>query len=149
MLNMKKYLSMLAFAALVTGTISCSKDDDDNPPNNIINFSSTLSGGVEVPANPSTATGTATATYNDNTNILTVTTTYSGMTATAAHIHKGAVGVSGDVVFPFTSLTSPMVLTTAALTAQQEADLKANLYYINIHSALYAGGEIRGQLIRQ
>lgn len=140
---------MLAIAALVTGTISCSKDDDDNPPSNIINFTATLNGAAEVPANASSATGTATATYNDNTNILTVTTNYTGLTPTMAHIHKGAVGVSGGVVFPITDLTSPMVLTTAALTAEQEADLKANLYYINIHTAAFVDGEIRGQLIKQ
>lgn len=146
---MKKYLQMFGVAALLTGAISCSKDDDDAPPSNIINFSATLNGAAEVPATPSTATGTATATYNDNTNILTVTTTYTGMTVSAAHIHKGAVGVAGDVVFPITDLLSPMVLTTTALTAEQEADLKANLYYINLHSATYATGEIRGQLIKQ
>lgn len=147
---MKKYLQMFAVAALITGAVSCSKDDDDdNPSGNIINFTATLNGTAEVPSTPSTATGAATATYNDNTNILTVTTTYTGMTVTAAHIHKGAVGVAGDVVFPITDLLSPMVLTTTALTAQQEADLKANLYYINLHSATYAGGEIRGQLMRQ
>ena len=146
---MKKYLQMFGVAALLTGAISCSKDDDDTPPSNIINFSATLNGAAEVPATPSTATGSATATYNDNTNILTVTTTYTGMTVSAAHIHKGAVGVAGDVVFPITDLLSPMVLTTTALTAEQEADLKANLYYINLHSATYATGEIRGQLIKQ
>ncbi len=146
---MKKYLQMFGVAALLTGAISCSKDDDDAPPSNIINFSATLNGAAEVPATPSTATGSATATYNDNTNILTVTTTYTGMTVSAAHIHKGAVGVAGDVVFPITDLLSPMVLTTTALTAEQEADLKANLYYINLHSATYATGEIRGQLIKQ
>lgn len=146
---MKKYLRIFAVAALVTGAISCSKDDDDAPASNMINFTATLNGAAEVPATPSTATGSATATYNDNTNILTVTTTYTGMTPTAAHIHKGAVGVAGDVVFAITDLVSPMVLTTVALTAEQEADLKANLYYINLHSATYATGEIRGQLIKQ
>lgn len=148
---MKKYLSIVAIAALVTGTISCSKDDDNPSGSNNINFTATLNGAAEVPANPALGSGTATAVYNDNTNVLTVTTTYTGLTGTAtmAHIHRGAVGVAGPDIFTFPSLTSPMMLTTPALTAQQEADLKANLYYVNIHTAAYTGGEIRGQLIMQ
>ncbi len=84
-----------------------------------------------------------------NTKILTVTTTYGGVTATAGHIHKGAIGVSGGVIFPFINLTSPINLTTPPLDAAQEADLMANLYYVNLHSAAYPGGEIRGQLFKQ
>jgi hypothetical protein len=146
---MKKYLKMLAFAAVVTGAISCSDDDDDSNPPSTVTFTSTLNGAAEVPATPSTGTGTATGTYNTNTNILTVNVTYSGVTATAAHIHEGSIGVSGGVVFGFTSLTSPMSLTTVALSAAQETALMNNQFYINIHSATYPNGEIRGQLIKQ
>jgi hypothetical protein len=72
------------------------------------------------------------------------------MTATASHIHKGAVGVSGDVIFGFTPpITSPISYTSVALDATQEADLNANLYYVNIHSTAFPAGEIRGQLIKQ
>ncbi len=84
-----------------------------------------------------------------DTKILTITTTYSGVTATAGHIHKAAVGVNGGVIFPFTNLASPINLTTPPLDAAQEADLMAELYYVNIHSAAFPGGEIRGQLIKQ
>ncbi len=128
--------------------ISCDKDDDPAPNPNVA-FAAILNGASEVPANPSAASGSATATYNMDTKILTVVTTYSGVTPIAGHIHKGAVGVSGDIVFPFPNLTSPITLTTAALTAAQEADLLANLSYVNLHSAAYPGGEIRGQLIKQ
>ena len=72
------------------------------------------------------------------------------MTVTAAHIHKGSVGIAGGVVFPFTApITSPINYTSVALDATQEADLNANMYYVNVHSAANPGGEIRGQLIKQ
>jgi hypothetical protein len=148
-LIMKKYLKMLAFATVAIGFVSCSDDDDDSNPPSTVTFASTINGASEVPANASTATGTATGTYNTNTNILTVNVTYSGVTATAAHIHEGAIGVSGPPIFTFPSLTSPMSLTTVALTTAQETALMNNNYYINIHSAAFPDGEIRGQLIKQ
>jgi len=125
------------------------QDDDDDPKSATTSFSATMNGSSEVPANASTATGTATLTFNTQTKILSGTVTYTGITVSAAHIHKGAVGVSGNVVFPFTgTLTSPISFTSTALTAEQEADLNAGLYYVNLHSATYPDGEIRGQLTK-
>jgi L,D-peptidoglycan transpeptidase YkuD (ErfK/YbiS/YcfS/YnhG family) len=148
---MKKIIQLLTVSAITIGLLSsCSKDDSNPAVNTDITYKATLSGAAEVPANASAATGTATATLNTTTKILTVTVNYSGVTATAAHIHKAAVGVSGSVVFPFSgTLATPLTLTTVALDLTQEADLNTNLYYVNIHSAAYANGEIRGQLIKQ
>ena len=140
-------LKIICLAFVITCSVSCSKKDTTVDPN--VTFKATLSGASEVPANPSAANGTSTLVFNTNTKIFTVTTTYTGVTATASHIHKGAVGVAGPVIFGFTSLASPIVYTSAALDATQEADLNAGLYYTNVHSAAYAGGEIRGQLIKQ
>ncbi|MBK5278023.1 MAG: CHRD domain-containing protein [Bacteroidia bacterium] len=113
-------------------------------------FKATLSGANERPnPNTSTATGSATLTYNDESNIFTIVITYSGMTATASHIHKGEPSVAGGVVFPFSPVTSPINYTSVALTEAQEADLRAGLYYVNVHSSTFTGGEIRGQLTIQ
>ena len=118
-----------------------------------ITFKASLSGANERPTpNASTATGSSTLIFNVDTKIFTVTTIYTGLsgTATASHIHKGDATVSGPVMFGFTNVAvSPIVYTSAALDATQEADLKAGNFYLNIHTALYPGGEIRGQLIKQ
>lgn len=146
---MKRFNAILAYSLLLTIIASCGKDDPVPPDPNVI-FKTTLSGANESSPNNSTATGNATLTFNTNTKIFTVTVTHTVATPTGGHIHKGVIGVSGPVIFPFGSLTSPITYTSTPLDATQEADLFANLYYVNIHSAApYAAGEIRGQLIKQ
>jgi hypothetical protein len=145
---MKLLFRLLVISFFSLGIVSC--DDDDDPvPNPNVTFTATLNGASEVPANASTATGTATLTFNKTTKIFTITVNHDIAAPTNGHIHKGAVGVSGSPVFPFASFTSPINYTSTALDAAQEADLFANLYYVNIHTAAFAGGEIRGQLIKQ
>lgn len=143
-------LKTLALFALICVTLTASscKDDEDEDP--IVTYVATLNGAAEVPPNSSTATGNATLEYNTNTKKFTIVVSYTDITATGGHIHKGAVGTSGPVVFPFNSpVTSPVTYTSDVLTAEQLSDLNANLYYVNIHSAAFPGGEIRGQLMKQ
>lgn len=147
---MKSLFNFSAILLLLFIGGSCSNSDDNDdyiPPTPIIvTFNATLNGASEVPANTSTATGTATGSYNKTTKVLTVNVTYTGITPTMGHIHVGAVGVNGPVVFPFTNLMSPISYTSPALDATQEADLLANNYYVNLHTSAFSGGEIRGQL---
>lgn len=145
---MKQLIGFLAISLFFLGTVSCSNDDDAAPDPNVT-FTATMSGASEVPPNASTATGTATLLFNTTTKIFTFSATYSGVTAIGAHIHKAEAGTIGDVVFPLDPIASPINFTSTALDAAQETDLNADLYYINIHSADFPGGEIRGQLIKQ
>lgn len=140
----------MLISLLLISFISCSKSDPaPAPPNPNVTFLATLNGASEVPANASAATGSATLTFNTTTKIFTVTVTHNIATPTAGHIHKAAAGANGGVVFGFTSPVSPISFTSVALDATQEADLNANLYYVNIHTGAFPGGEIRGQLIKQ
>lgn len=140
---------ILAIASILTVMLvaSCKKDEVDS---NEVKFGASLKGSEEVPAVTTTATGTFDATYNKDTKILTYTVNYTGITPTAWHIHKGAVGVTGPVIFPFgNTFSSPFNATTAALTAEQETDLMNGMYYVNIHSSKSPSGEIRGQLLKK
>jgi len=143
---MKTKILLFAVFFLLAGIVSCS-DDDDPAPNPNVTFKATLNGASESTPNASTASGSATLTFNKTTKIFTITVTHTLTDPTNGHIHKGAIGVSGGPVFPFASFTSPITYTSIALDASQEADLNAGLYYVNIHSAAFPGGEIRGQLI--
>ena len=146
---MKRPIPILVIFIITSVFLSCSNDDSSPAPAHIIvTFNADLDGPSEVPPNTTTtAFGSAILTFDKTTKILTLQVTYTGLTVTEAHIHKGAVGVDGSVVFPISDISSPMNYTSPPLSSSQEADLLANLYYVNLHSTAFPGGEIRGQLI--
>lgn len=145
-----KHIQIILLASILLFAYSCKDDDEEDDVRGNDTFKATLSGLSEVPPNASMATGIATLTYNKDSRIFSIIVDYSGIVATAGHIHKGETIESGAVVFPFSSpLTSPVNYTSAPLTDEQESDLYDHLYYVNLHSALFPQGEIRGQLIKQ
>ncbi|MBU1820794.1 MAG: CHRD domain-containing protein [Bacteroidetes bacterium] len=128
---------------LMTLVMGC-KDKEEMTPETAV--TATLSGASEVPANSSKATGKVDGTFNEESKMLMLNVTYSGFTPTAWHIHKAAAGSNGGVIFNLgTTFTSPFMFMQT-LNAEQEADLKAGMYYVNLHSAAFPGGELRGQL---
>lgn len=114
-----------------------------------VRFTAKLDGAQETPPRATSARGTAQATLDTANRQLSWTISYSGLSgpATAAHFHGPAgPGASADAVVPITGdLTSP-IKGSANLTDAQIGDLRGGLWYVNIHSAKYPPGEIRGQL---
>jgi hypothetical protein len=111
------------------------------------------SGAQENPPTTSPGTGTCFVTLNDTETMFTVNETFSGLVApsTASHIHgPAAPGTNASILFPFAGfpvgVTSGSFTGTFAITPAQVAQLKAGLYYCNVHSTAFPGGEIRGQL---
>jgi hypothetical protein len=116
-----------------------------------MSWSATLDGKSEVPATPSPGTGTAAVSYDEASKTLTWDIAYEGLTGEpkAAHFHgPAAPGANAGVQVDIgkSGLASPMQ-GTAQLTDQQAAGLKAGQWYINIHTAKYPDGEIRGQVM--
>ena len=113
-------------------------------------FEANLTPSQEVPPADSTATGSAEVQFNANTNKVTWKVMFNGLTgpATAGHIHGPApVGANAGVVIPFAgNLNAQPVMGEMTVTPAQYADMAAGLYYVNIHTARFPGGEIRGQL---
>ena len=99
----------------------------------------------------SSATGSATMTYDDATGEFSWDIAWTPLEGniTVAHFHGPAEpGVNAGVQVNFGSisgLTSPSI-GSATIDAGQAADLLAGLWYINIHSDIEPGGEIRGQV---
>ena len=102
----------------------------------------------EVPPTESNAKGKAEVTYDDSTKILRWSISYWGLTgsATAAHFHGPAgEGENAGVMITISPLPSPMKGAAILTEDQSKALLSGNLY-INVHTAKYPDGEIRGQL---
>jgi hypothetical protein len=106
-----------------------------------------LSGAQETPPVQTSASGSGTVTVNPDRTV-SADITVTGMSATAAHIHEGAMGVAGKVIVPLTKEGDNHFVAPAGakLTEQQYEAYKAGKLYVNVHSAQHPGGEVRAQL---
>jgi len=118
-------------------------------------YNVTLSGLQSVPINVTTAFGSATVTVDDAADTVGVVLSFTGLTggaASAAHIHCCvATNANGPVVIPFTGFPAATSGTYSNLftgvSAANIAGIEAGLAYINIHNAVFPGGEIRGDIL--
>jgi len=117
-----------------------------------IMFTAKLDGMQETPDPVATnATGTAWAVLSPDMTTLSYHVTYAELdsTFTNAHFHLGAAGVGGGVLH---GIASNFAGNTASgewtnLPDSILAKLFKQQIYLNIHSAKYPAGEIRGQLV--
>ena len=141
--TLRAALAATAAVVLVAGCVMSPGASKD------VNFTTQLRPANEVPPVASNATGQVNAVLTKDTNVLRWQLTYSGLSgpATAGHFHGPAMaGANAGVAVPFTgAVTSPMS-GQATLNAAQVADLLDGKWYVNIHTAQFPGGEIRGQL---
>ena len=115
-------------------------------------MSTTLTGSAEAPG-PGAAKGAGSAelTFDGDKGQVCYTLTANGTdTPTMAHIHKGAVGVPGPVVVPLTAPTDGSAKGCASIAADLMSAILATPsdYYVNVHTAAFPKGAIRGQLGR-
>lgn len=127
-----------------------------NPVNGEIRGQIQLSAGVHLTANlqgaqenPGTgAAGTGAGSFTLTEEGLVYKITVNNLTGAigAAHIHTGPIGVNGGVTFPITFFGTTSEGIVTGLTPAQRKDLIAGNMYVNVHTAVFPGGELRGQI---
>lgn len=137
-----------------------------------------LSGAQEVPARATPASGTGSLSYDTTTLLLDVTLSWAGLLApaSAAHIHCcSGPGANGPVAVDFGGAGFPIGATSGsfghtfdlalassfgggflgsfggdvnAARSALVAGLSGNAAYFNIHTQVFPGGEIRGNIVQ-
>lgn len=114
-----------------------------------VTFEARATGAEENPAVSSVASAFARFTFDDVSRKLTYAVTVSGLNAesvTAAHLHRGARGVNGPVVYTLSAVGFIQVAGEIILTEADVSDLRAGNFYFNVHSKDNPGGFARGQM---
>lgn len=148
-------MALFRYCALVAITIPAITLAQPNPPGRQTvqtggaKLSASLTGAAEVPPGDADGRGSFTATINPGHDQLCYELKVRNIaTATAAHIHLGAVGQNGG---PVVTLAPPANGSSKACVAVS-AELARKLvttpqgYYVNAHNAAFPNGAVRGQL---
>jgi hypothetical protein len=118
-------------------------------------FRAAFNGVQQVPPNSSIATGSGMLYLDPVFSTLGYDLSFTNLvgTFTAAHIHGPAgAGTNAGVIFPLTSTLNAgsqsgrLYGVTPPLSATQLGYLRNRLLYLNVHSATFPNGEIRGQI---
>lgn len=151
--------SFLLFSYAITMS-SCEKEAEKKKVTDFSRTNIVLSGAQEVPANPSTGTGSMNVSYSKSTHTLAYSVKWTLPTApTLMHIHGLApVGYATGVVQNILTSSNPTLFPASGSYSGtmyvdgvtiKEQDLLNGMYYLNIHTTTYPGGEIRGQIVFQ
>jgi hypothetical protein len=151
----RRALAIAALAALLLGLLVtsvpgvASADSSQDSPST---FVAVLLGRNEVPG-PGDPDGFGLAFVRFEGTQTCFTLQWRNLTApNRAHIHQGARGVSGPIVLPFLEGQVPSPISAAHGCVTADAGLISTIregsdgFYVNIHTADFPAGAIRGQL---
>lgn len=149
-----RFLKLFSLLALVACSFSINSCSDKTDVNVIRKLGIVMDGTQEVPAKPGAWNGTMDIEYNKDTRLLFYKITWNSLSGApiAAHIHGlGAKGFAAPVIQTFSGFTAATAGTFSGSVfidgvVFKEESLYAGEYYINMHTALNPGGEIRGQV---
>jgi hypothetical protein len=114
-----------------------------------------LSGQQVVPPVETDNAGFCAGVMNFNARAYHLVCTHNVEDVTQAHIHRGAEGLNGEVIFALEAATTQVASITPEAFGQTEDCLKFDDFlrllrngnlYVNIHSTGFPGGELRGQI---
>lgn len=134
---------MSIFLMMITSSLPCEAA--------LIALNAHLDGSQAVPPITTSGSGTASLVFDTVTKELSWNITFSGLSsgvASAQFQGPAKPGENANIIFSISAisgLNSPMI-GSVTLNSNQEIDLLAELWYINIRTGLVPSGEIRGQV---
>jgi hypothetical protein len=168
-------VALVLTASLSLFGLGCDDDTPSSPTDVAPVFTAGLLPSNEVPpVTNADATGSGTVTITMHTtkdgagNITAATADFTvmlqgfppGTTLTGAHIHPGAAGVNGGIIWNLGLTTGEQVLANGSTTFTKTAVSPSDVvhaqaiinnpagYYFNVHTTLTPSGAVRGQLVR-
>ena len=117
----------------------------------ILHYAAKLDGASETPPNAAKGVGAADVTLDTDLRVISWKVTYSGLSgpATMTHFHgPAAPAAAAGVQVAFSGAMASPLVGTAPVNDGQIGDIRAGLWYINIHTAANPKGEIRGQVMK-
>ena len=116
-----------------------------------VSFISTLNGVQAVPATVTAAQGAAAITINPVNRIFNAALLTTGMVGNAAELRENPTGLTAPAVIALaeTSTGSGVWAARGTLTETQYAALRQGNFFINVRSASFPAGEIRGTVLPQ
>ncbi|HEU4471982.1 MAG TPA: CHRD domain-containing protein [Flavisolibacter sp.] len=161
MKKMKRFA--FAIAACLMVFTSCEKEEMVD--RTAVSPGSPLAGAQQIPANNSTATGTIGGTYDRRSRNFNYTLSWAGLSGPPAAIHIHGIADAGFIALPspLGPYTNGIAQTISGFPAAASGSLTGTLFvdgnvikehellggkfYIDIHTAAFPMGEIRGQIL--
>jgi hypothetical protein len=143
-----KVLSLVAVAllAVVAAALGSSSRVVQAAP---VNIDLVAVGAQENPPVSGPGSAIVHLTFDRDTRVLTYAVTVNGLSQdfiTASHIHRGAVGVNGPIIYPLSLVPFTQISGSITLTPDDVKDLDAGNLYVNVHSTVNPGGFARAQI---
>jgi hypothetical protein len=106
-----------------------------------------LKSSEEVPPNDSPGKGTAEVTLDTEANKVSWKITQEGLTGDPAAAHFHGPAKVGENAAPVVDISTNLMEGSADVTPEQLQMIRDGNSYLNIHTAQYPDGEIRGQVV--
>ena len=140
----------VAVVSLTVALAGCETVEEAFYEQTSVTYDAELTGANQVGAGDPDGYGTAEISFSDElTRVCWDLNDLSGLgPITGAHLHRGAAGSDGPIVLPFRQATEGGWRGCSSDTAwvQRAFDEGLSNYYVNVHTAEYPNGAIRGQL---
>ncbi len=143
---------------LLAGNLYLNVHTADNPGGEVrgqigmvsgVGFEAHLGGGQEVPPVTNSAAGTASLNWDKDGLHYRITVDGFSGAITGAHFHNAPAGINGGVVHDITgSFTGSTASGVWVPDATMLGELIASNLYLNVHTAVNPGGEVRGQVMQ-